>query len=77
MSEKNCAAQKCLVVNALREQEHYSHFTIQQSIQLVEEINPERAYFIHMSHQFGLHADMQAKLPSNITVAYDGLKIEV
>jgi phosphoribosyl 1,2-cyclic phosphate phosphodiesterase len=66
-----------LIVNALREQEHYSHFTIQQSIQLVEEINPEHAYFIHMSHQFGLHDAMQAKLPSNITVAYDGLKIDV
>jgi phosphoribosyl 1,2-cyclic phosphate phosphodiesterase len=68
---------KVLVVNALREQEHYSHFTIQQAIKLVEEIKPERAYFIHMSHQFGLHAEMQAKLPSNITIAYDGLKIEV
>jgi phosphoribosyl 1,2-cyclic phosphate phosphodiesterase len=68
---------KVLIVNALREQEHYSHFTIQQSLQLVEEINPEHAYFIHMSHQFGLHEAVQAKLPSNITVAYDGLKINV
>ena len=68
---------KVLIVNALREQEHYSHFTIKQSLQLVEEINPERAYFIHMSHQFGLHVEMQAKLPSNITIAYDGLKIDV
>lgn len=68
---------KTLVINALRPEPHYSHLSIQQAIDIVEEIKPERAYFIHMSHQFGLHEETQATLPANITVAYDGLKIEV
>jgi phosphoribosyl 1,2-cyclic phosphate phosphodiesterase len=68
---------KTLIINALRPEPHYSHLSIQEAIDIVQEIKPERAYFIHMSHQFGLHAAMQAQMPANITVAYDGLKIEV
>ena len=68
---------KTLIINALRPEPHYSHLSIQQAIDIVQEIKPERAYFIHMSHQFGLHDIMQAQMPANITVAYDGLKIEV
>lgn len=68
---------KTLIINALRPEPHYSHLSIQQAIDIVEEIKPERAYFIHMSHQFGLHNVVQAQLPAHITVAYDGLKIEV
>lgn len=68
---------KTLIINALRPEPHYSHLSIQQAIDIVQEIKPERAYFIHMSHQFGLHDIMQAQMPAYITVAYDGLKIEV
>lgn len=68
---------KVLVINALRLEPHYSHLSIQQAIDIVEDVKPERAYFIHMSHQFGLHNETQATLPKHITVAYDGLKIEV
>ncbi|MCS6934051.1 MAG: MBL fold metallo-hydrolase [Chitinophagales bacterium] len=66
---------KILVLNALRETEHYSHFTIRQAIEIVEDIRPETCYFIHMSHQFGLHAQMEKKLPPNIKISYDGLQI--
>lgn len=68
---------KTLVINALRPEPHYSHLSIQQAIDIVDDVKPERAYFIHMSHQFGLHDVVQAQLPAHITVAYDGLKIEV
>lgn len=68
---------KTLVVNALRHENHYSHFTINEAIELVNHVQPERAYFIHMSHQFGLHETMQSKMPQGIYIAYDGLKIEV
>lgn len=66
-----------LVVNALRPEQHYSHFTINEALDLVNTVNPKRAYFIHMSHQFGFHSDMEQILPQNVTVAYDGLQIEV
>ena len=65
------------MVNALRSQEHYSHFTIDQALELVNDVKPQRTYFVHMSHQFGLHEEEEKKLPENIRVAYDGLKISV
>ena len=68
---------KILVVNALRKEQHYSHFTIDEALELVEDIKPEITYFIHMSHQFGLHAEAEKKLPHNVRLAYDGLKIKI
>lgn len=68
---------KTLIVNALRYEEHYSHFTIDEALQLIEDVKPETAYLIHMSHQFGLHADMEKKLPANVKAGYDGLKITI
>lgn len=66
-----------LVLNALRRETHISHFTLKQAIELVEELKPKKAYFTHISHQLGLHNEVQLELPSNIELAYDGLKIEL
>lgn len=68
---------KILALNALRETEHYSHLTITQAIEIIEDIKPETTYLIHMSHQFGLHRAMEKKFPSHIQLSYDGLKIQV
>ena len=68
---------KVLVLNALRREPHISHFTLEQAIELVNELKPEKAYFTHISHQLGFHADVQKELPSNIELAYDGLKINL
>lgn len=68
---------KILVVNALRQQDHYSHFTIEEALEFVADIRPQQAYFTHMSHQFGLHAEMEKVLPAHVKPAYDGLKIVV
>jgi phosphoribosyl 1,2-cyclic phosphate phosphodiesterase len=68
---------KILVVNALRHEIHYSHFTIDEALELVNDVKPELTYLIHMSHQFGLHAAMEKEFPANIRIAYDGLKISV
>jgi len=66
-----------LVINALRIGEHISHQTLQEALENVKRIAPERAYFIHMSHQIGLHADVEKTLPPNVFLSYDGLEIEV
>ena len=66
---------KVLVLNALRREPHISHFTLDQAIELVNELKPEKAYFTHISHQLGLHGDVEKELPQNIEIAYDGLKI--
>lgn len=68
---------KVIVLNALRRETHISHFTLEQAIELVQELKPEKAYFTHISHQLGLHADVAKELPSNIELAYDGLKIQL
>lgn len=66
-----------LVVNALRKQDHLSHFTLQQAIELVEELEIPRALFTHISHQLGKHEEINAILPQNISLAYDGLSISI
>lgn len=68
---------KVLVLNALRREEHISHFTLQQAIDLSLELNIDKTYFTHISHQLGLHAEVQKELPKHINLAYDGLKIKV
>ena len=66
---------KVLIVNALRIQEHISHFNLDEALQLIEEIKPEKAYLTHISHLFGTHEEIQALCPSNVYPAFDGLKI--
>lgn len=66
-----------IVLNALRRQEHISHFTLQQAIDMVEDLQPKQAYFTHISHQMGKHADVEKELPENIRLAYDGLVLEL
>jgi phosphoribosyl 1,2-cyclic phosphate phosphodiesterase len=68
---------KIIVINALRREEHVSHFTFQQAIDLMIELKPEKAYFTHISHQLGLHDEVSTELPSFIELAYDGLQIEI
>lgn len=68
---------KVLVLNALRIEEHYSHFNLQEALDLVEELKPERAYFTHISHLLGFHAEVSEQLPKNVFLAYDGLEVEV
>lgn len=65
-----------MVVNALRKQKHISHYTLDEAIELVEELKVPTAYFTHLSHQMGRHADIEAELPEHIHLAYDGLQLQ-
>lgn len=66
-----------LVLNALRREEHISHFTLQQAIDLIADLKPKMAYLTHLSHQMGKHEDVNNELPANIRVAHDGLVLEL
>lgn len=68
---------KTLVVSALRIEEHPTHFNLKEALDFVKEINPEKAYFSHISHKLGFHDEVEKQLPKNVFLAYDGLKIEV
>src|SRR5690554_3624752 len=66
-----------LVVNALREEPHYSHFNLEEALAFVRKVNPKRAYFTHISHNMGFHKEVERKLPKNIHLAYDTLTINI
>jgi phosphoribosyl 1,2-cyclic phosphate phosphodiesterase len=50
-----------------------SHFNLQEALDFIEDVKPEKAYLTHISHLFGKHADIEKELPSNVFLAYDGL----
>lgn len=68
---------KVIVLNALRREEHISHYTLGEAVSLLEELAPEKAYLTHLSHQMGLHEAVSKELPGFIEIAYDGLEIEI
>ncbi len=66
-----------LVISALREQPHYSHLNLEEALAMVAKIQPKKAYFTHISHLLGFHAEVEAQLPQNVHLAYDTLQITV
>jgi phosphoribosyl 1,2-cyclic phosphate phosphodiesterase len=66
-----------MVLNALRKESHISHFTLDEAVALVQELGIPTAYFTHISHQLGLHVDINTTLPVGIQLAYDCLEIAV
>jgi phosphoribosyl 1,2-cyclic phosphate phosphodiesterase len=68
---------KVLVVNALREEPHATHFNLEEALEFIALIQPESAYLTHISHVMGFHEDIQKKLPENVYLAYDNLIITI
>jgi phosphoribosyl 1,2-cyclic phosphate phosphodiesterase len=66
---------KVMVVNALRREKHISHYSLDEAIALVQELGIPQAYFTHISHQLGRHAEVESALPADIHLGYDGLTI--
>jgi phosphoribosyl 1,2-cyclic phosphate phosphodiesterase len=64
-----------LVLNALRKEKHISHFTLDEAVEMVRQLQVPQAYFTHISHQLGRHADINAELPTGMALAYDGLSL--
>lgn len=66
---------KVLVVNALREEPHHSHFNLQEALDFVNLIRPEKTFLTHISHILGFHDEVQKTLPSDVFLAYDNLEL--
>jgi phosphoribosyl 1,2-cyclic phosphate phosphodiesterase len=66
-----------LVLNALQRERHISHFNLTEAVEMVKRINPRKAYFTHISHKLGLHATVERELPSGISLAFDGLQLQL
>jgi phosphoribosyl 1,2-cyclic phosphate phosphodiesterase len=66
-----------LIVNALHQSEHISHFNLSEALAFIEKVKPTKAYLTHISHLFGVHSDIEKMLPSNVFAAFDGLEISL
>ena len=66
-----------LVINALREEPHDTHFNLQEALDFITIVRPKRAYLTHISHILGFHEEVQQKLPENVFLAYDNLIITI
>ena len=75
--EEKLKGLKVLVVSALREEPHATHFNLQEALDFVEKIKPEKAYLTHISHLLGFHEEVQNRLPPNVFLAYDNLQITI
>jgi phosphoribosyl 1,2-cyclic phosphate phosphodiesterase len=64
-----------LVINALHQYPHPSHFNLAEALELIAEIKPKQSYLTHISHLFGLHEQISETLPTNVQLAYDGLEL--
>ena len=74
-SMKKLIGIKYLVINALRKEKHISHFCLQETLELIDELSPEKAFITHVSHQMGFYDDVSKKMPTGVYLAYDGLSV--
>jgi phosphoribosyl 1,2-cyclic phosphate phosphodiesterase len=66
-----------LVVNVLRKEPHPTHMNLEEALDFISEIKPERTFLTHISHRLGFHRKISAELPENVFLAYDGLQVSV
>ena len=66
---------KIIVLNALRNEKHYSHFNLDEALSLMEELHPVQGFLTHISHQMGRFSEVSKLLPKHIKLAYDGLTL--
>lgn len=75
--KKKLKGVKVLIINALRREQHYSHFNLEQALAVIDEVKPERAYLTHVSHRLGKYVEVSAELPENVFLGIDNQLIEV
>jgi phosphoribosyl 1,2-cyclic phosphate phosphodiesterase len=64
------------ILDALRDTPHPMHSTVEQSLALVAELGPRRAWFTHIAHELP-HEETNRRLPPHVRLAYDGLALDV
>lgn len=65
-----------LIIDALRWHHHPSHNNVEQALGWIERLAPRRAFLTHIAHELG-HAETETALPTNVRLAYDGLRIPI
>ena len=62
-----------LVLDALRDRPHVTHFCLNEAINVVRKVKPQRAIFTHICHELE-HEATNARLPAGIELGYDGMR---
>ncbi len=68
---------EAIVLNALRNEKHISHFTLNEAVAMVRELGVPKGYFTHISHQLGKHNKVNKNLPEGIALAFDGQELHI
>lgn len=68
---------KVMVLNALRVEHHWSHYSLPEALEVIAQVQPEHAYLTHASHELGLYDEVIHTLPEHVTLAYDGLTVVI
>lgn len=66
-----------LILSALHHEPHHAHLTLNEALHFVEILQPRQTYLTHISHRMGKASEVEALLPDNVKLAYDGLNIDV
>lgn len=66
-----------MVINALRKEKHWSHFCLDEALEVVARVKPQRAYLTHVSHELGRYAQVEKELPEGVFLAYDNMEVEI
>jgi phosphoribosyl 1,2-cyclic phosphate phosphodiesterase len=66
---------RVLILDALRYRPHPAHFGLNEALEVIAQLRPERAYLTHLSHEFD-HEPLSRQLPPNVQLAYDGLSFD-
>ncbi len=66
-----------LVINALQKGWHISHFTLEEAIEFAVKAGAKQTYITHIGHKMGKHEDVIEELSAGISLAYDGLVLEL
>ena len=75
--QKKITGSKVLTLNTLRREPHISHFNLEQGVEMAQKLEVPETYFTHLSHQMGLHEEINKELPTGISLGYDGLVISL
>lgn len=66
-----------MVLNALRQHKHISHYSLDEALAMIEGLGVPTGYFTHVSHQLGLHTEINESLPAGYQLSWDGLELEI
>lgn len=67
---------RVLVLNALWWREHPTHLSIEEAVEVAQDIGAERTLLTHLTHETS-HAELLERLPPGIEPGYDGMRIEI